>query len=1485
MAYSSVNATLGGKGVKKAHKQAKKYEKAAQRRKQKQALRRMQRKVDQAVATAQSAHVGYTPITDSARTRAADAALEVQAQTRAYQSANERQNIRRIGNVVERGLHPERTKRRIARRKVDNFTAKTPEGTYAKATVPSQENIRLAWETYNKEERARVAKTIIERFNAPGDKGKAGERKHTLPRFLRKYDPRGFDEATRGVKGAYRKGENADDMNASDLARAIEVASFVVPVGRVAEAGYRTYQVARGARGLEGLVRGERAVQAGRGARAAEGAAEGVTNARRVGRVGEAVKATRVGRGAAAAGRGARAAAGTRAGRIALGTGKVATAPIRHPLKSAATYSGVAGAAAVPGAIKSGDLGKIPDAVIGGVGAVPNALHSITEESRDLGFVGNVIADVLELPAAVVPSTYLLGKAAVEAAQGDDTALKEQINAYMDEGLLPAVFKGDADQALKAITEHPVYSALEASGAAAVAGRSAGIAARAIDKDGIGSTTREPLQLGGDLELQRSYSKDLTRKPFQVLADRRRERREGGQIATDRQVVRALNEQGDRVVARNEGVRRRGRGEETDAALAAQPKRKVDQDGVSLAVQNIIRDARSFGSDLDSFIAKVERGAQRLRKIADDSSLPKDRRADAQVKLKINADIVKRLRAVRKNGDPEVIFAAADEHVAALRGLDEELVKAGLLTAEQAEKARLTTPARAHLDTGFGKPKEQVEARAAYKALKKQHKKTQGEVKKAESEIATTREQIAESRGRLNRLEIEARRKANLPKRMATKLKHRHAADRNPRSLVNRERKKLLALEGKLLDQQRSLKGLKKRAESERQALKDKPPKPREQMVDSEGRALSLAELKERLQEVGVDPERVGFITHRPNATGAGSFFRPAWKDRQSLQGDRRTGQSVDEGLFDLDFQNVLEQRVRGRGIVDAVRGFDRMIAEFSLKEDGSPRTFKTYKAAKKAADNPEEFGVDAPRGQTMIPVRTSPFRASKSEAEGARASQEELAAQAADDVTLGDRITDAWADAKRPDGDGPYVLLPRTTVARLDAHFARQPAFQRTMQIINQAFKSTVLPTSKTWIAGNVLDMNMRALFAGNAPMGLGFDRTLTNKVLQRAYEIDPVAAREAEAALVGGTHYSSQAATRIHRSPESFADTWMAPVANALHALREKPAAGKVVDLYTRYRDWVYKANENFLEVPLNKAQLGKAMRREVQETTGKWHHALQLGEGAIDDLAHGLLKTDKQIKYAKSVEEVFGQWTANSPTARAFLVDYAPFGMWTRAAAKYVYLTLPAKHPIKTAIMASIEQMTQEERESLGLSFFAEDPVPAQNMGAVPLPGGGIAPTGSLTSFGFFNDIQANVVKSILPQFSNSIDAAKGYDWKGDKLAHEDGTPLTPAERPIAALVATAETYTPFLSLSQRMSEEDGPGPLRTALDPFSNTVDAGIVEWLRSLNKSRSIDIPVGGGSSSSSGGSSYSVPNLSGGFGSSYSGAGSSSGGFGSSYRP
>ena len=84
---------------------------------------------------------------------------------------------------------------------------------------------------------------------------------------------------------------------------------------------------------------------------------------------------------------------------------------------------------------------------------------------------------------------------------------------------------------------------------------------------------------------------------------------------------------------------------------------------------------------------------------------------------------------------------------------------------------------------------------------------------------------------------------------------------------------------------------------------------------------------------------------------------------------------------------------------------------------------------------------------------------------------------------------------------------------------------------------------------------------------------------------------------------------------------------------------------------------------------------------------------------------------------------------------------------------------------------------------------------------------------------------------------------------------------------------------------MSEEDGPGPLRTALDPFSNTVDAGIVEWLRSLNKSRSIDIPVGGGSSSSSGGSSYSVPNLSGGFGSSYSGAGSSSGGFGSSYRP
>lgn len=295
--------------------------------------------------------------------------------------------------------------------------------------------------------------------------------------------------------------------------------------------------------------------------------------------------------------------------------------------------------------------------------------------------------------------------------------------------------------------------------------------------------------------------------------------------------------------------------------------------------------------------------------------------------------------------------------------------------------------------------------------------------------------------------------------------------------------------------------------------------------------------------------------------------------------------------------------------------------------------------------------------------------------------------------------------------------------------------------------------------------------------------------------------------------------------------------------------------------YRHYVFSGNERFIERPVSRQLAGKALRRELRETTGKWRQAWRIGDDAIEELAHGLLETPKQIKYAKEIERITGQWTANSPAARWALATYSPFGMWTRAATKFVFLTLPVHHPIKTAIIANIEQMTAPERQAMGLSYFTDTdrPVPDNLMGSIPLPGGGLQPVGGLTSFGYFADPGTALSTAVLPQLAGALDNLRGLDYTGGKLVHEDGTPFTQQERWLEAMRSTVESLAPGLAPASRAIER---GPV-AALSPRSTPLDPGLVDWLRDQADSRQITVPAHPSGSSSSGSSPWTAGSPSG----------------------
>ena len=605
----------------------------------------------------------------------------------------------------------------------------------------------------------------------------------------------------------------------------------------------------------------------------------------------------------------------------------------------------------------------------------------------------------------------------------------------------------------------------------------------------------------------------------------------------------------------------------------------------------------------------------------------------------------------------------------------------------------------------------------------------------------------------------------------------------------------------------------------------------RRQLVDREGNALPPEVLEDLRQRLGAEP--TGFVSQSPSARGAGSFYRGFFPDRQTVGKAKRSGKATSEGTFDPSFNAVAEQLIRGQGIVDATKGFDRTVREFAV----GGRRFEDFKAAQEAARHPEGHGM--PADLPLRPVRLAPFRASSRETSRA----EQIFDQLEPSNQRGmEQAVDGLLESALADGPGPVVLLPEQVVSRLREHLQAATTTRRVAQVVGSGFKGVVLPLSPNWVLGNIVDVSMRSMISGTVPWGR--DARLGRKVLREVDKLDPDEAARVRAGLVPGTLFSAAESTHVFRDARQFAGTSLAPLARAMGTLRRTPGVRQTVNLYARYRDGVFSFNEKFIERQSQYAQLGKQARRDVRQSTGKWHRALRLGDDAVHDLAKGLLKSENQIRYAKAIEEVLGQWTANSPGARAFLVDYAPFGMWTRAATKFALWTLPAKHPIKTAFAAAAYEMTEKERDALGLSQFADRPLPPSVQGSIPLGDGRLLAPQSITTFGFFADYQSSLASSVLPQLP--LQELAGLDWTGDKLTHEDGTPLRADERAGAALLSMSEAYVPFIAMGQKIAKDGPSGLLPRATKPYPG----GLVDWLRDQSTSRQITVPAHPSSESS-----------------------------------
>jgi hypothetical protein len=1048
------------------------------------------------------------------------------------------------------------------------------------------------------------------------------------------------------------------------------------------------------------------------------------------------------------------------------GTAKVAaraaTYPIRRPIKTAkgSFYAQAVGAPAATVSDPGGEAKKVLEGkgiaatVLGDAGSVAASVAPGGEIAK------NLVKDVFDLPAQTVPAIYLPLAGLVEAAQGNSERLDQLWEDYKKVGLLPAVARGDPAGALKAIKEHPLFAGLEARGAQAVVGRTAGAVARRTTGGKVGGRIREPIEIGPGLgKRERRYSPDLIERAVQVAADKRRGRKYGDQVASPRQRERLLRETVDRVVGAEEGARRLGRTQEAEGAAAALKEgglgrlsqvtkrgRIERQLGVSLAQQGVLRSPRTFKEDIAQFAAKLDDSRRELE-VSLRNATEKSRQVDIRKRIKANQQMRDQLEVLRE-ADPEAIFGTARANAPGLRQIDEELGELGALPPEQAAQARLIPFARTHLDADYGVSNQ------------------------TKTQMAALQDQLATAGSATEQAAI---------------------------------RGKMAAL-GQ-----------------------------RKQIIDREGNALPPERIEAEARRLGAEPESFAFVSQRPRARGARSFYRAFWPDRAGVAKAKRTGKATTEGTFDPSFDAIVEQRIRGRGIVDAIRGFDNIAKEFALEG----KRYEGWNEAAQAAERIEEA-----TGMAVRPVRLTPLRARAVEARRAEEIFDTL--DPSNQRGMDNLTKQLLDDAVAPGEAGPYVLLPDQVVQRLGEHFQAATTTRRVAQVLSSGFKGVVLPTSPNWLLGNFVDVNMRTALSGTTPFG--FNAGLGRKLMREVERQNPELAKRIRAGLVPGSIYGAADQTRTFRDARQFAGTSLAPLARSMGTLRRTPGVKQTVSFYGKYRDTVFDFNRRFLEDQAFYAMLGKQARREVRARTNRWEKGLRLGEEAVRGLAKGLTETQEQIRFAKAVEETLGQWTANSPGARMFLVDYAPFAMWTRAATKFVLYTLPVKHPIKTAIAAAAYEMTEEEREALGLSHFTEGALPPNLQGSIPTGDGGLVGAQTITSFGYFADYQNSLASSFLPQFP--LAELAGLDWTGKKLAHEDGTPLNVQERAIAAALSMGEAYIPFLAMGKRMSEDGPTAALPRTVRPY----DKELVEWLRKQSGSRTITVPAKGEGGSSSSGS-------------------------------
>jgi hypothetical protein len=535
-----------------------------------------------------------------------------------------------------------------------------------------------------------------------------------------------------------------------------------------------------------------------------------------------------------------------------------------------------------------------------------------------------------------------------------------------------------------------------------------------------------------------------------------------------------------------------------------------------------------------------------------------------------------------------------------------------------------------------------------------------------------------------------------------------------------------------------------------------------DRLVNDKGEPIDLKELHESMKRQGIEP---GFLSHREPANS--DFYPGPSFGGVELPKGKRTGAATAAGtqLGGISgVEHLLRQLRRSRGLVDKAHAWNEAVSRFGIE---LPHV-KTFADARAALRDPVRAGLDPALVGTidkpgLIAVPRYPFTAKKIERLGALEHQDPAIVE---ETAAGLLHDDLSAAAKGTLDDKAEVVLMPTKVAK---QFLEETKPQGTGGKLAQGFtqkvKSTWLPLSVGFHIGN-FDNWLRAALSGSYHFVAGA------KVAKRL-------SGEQKEQVLAGAHFSSVNNLAVHRSLDQILDG-QNRLSRALldmaewsrHRGKKQSLARALPAGFNGLTQTLLNANRLVTERLPQYGSLGKFALHEIHDMQGSWVKTIRHFDEGADEFAKGLADPARMTRLAKELERIYGNYSHLSPTARRFWSTAMPFWTWARAALKFVYITMPANHPIQTAMLTAAVQAEHAHLEAWGLNPEGDEPVESYMKGAIPLEGGGAFPVSGYSSFGFAGDPVENLPGMVLPQFRNVLEPLEGRNGFGEPIKASGG-----------------------------------------------------------------------------------------------------------------